>query len=299
MSDISEEDLKYLAENADRIVPYIPPGYFARIQAEALAARERKKEEEEGKEREKQKNNEQKNNEQKNNEQKNDEQKNDEQKNDEQKNDEEEDDEEGSENWEDYDEEGNEKNEGWGGYPYEGTPIILHLSHFDYNKDGNLVPRVGPKTLALHYDEETGDYVGEVITKVEKQEIEQQEAEQQKVEQQKAKEQTKQLSSKPGPKRKQRTNLSLLKPIPAFPGYKNPDLRIKEDWTLPVDQVDWKALHYREVMRSREMGEWHRSQYKLAVKDRKKAWKKASRRLKEGRGVVMTEVVQQPDQLET
>ncbi|KAF4821044.1 hypothetical protein CGCSCA5_v003355 [Colletotrichum siamense] len=270
MSDISDEDMKYLAENADRIVPYIPPGYFARIQVEALAARElKKKTEEEEKEREIQKNNEQKNNEQKN-------------------------DEEESENWEEYDEEGNEKNGGWGGYPHEGAPIIFHLSHFDYDKDGNLVPRVGPKTLALNYDEETGDYVGEVIAKVEQQEVEQQEAKQQK-----AKEQTKQPSSKPGPKRKQRTNLSLLKPIPAFPGYKNPDLRIKEDWTLPVDQVDWKALHYREVMRSREMGEWHRSQYKLAVKDRKKAWKKASRRLKEGRGVVMTEVVQQPDQLET
>ncbi|KAJ5012802.1 hypothetical protein K4K57_003742 [Colletotrichum sp. SAR 10_99] len=260
MSDISDEDMKYLAENADRIVPYIPPGYFARIQAEALAARElKKKTEEEEKEREMQKNNEQKN------------------------------DEKESENWENYDEEGNEKNEGWGGYPNEGTPIILHLSHFDYDKDGNLADQLTVKTD----DEETGDYVGEVIARVEPQEVEQQEAKQQK-----AKEQTKQPSSKPGPKRKQRTNLSLLKPIPAFPGYKevnihsthspkayadtkarNPDLRIKEDWTLPVDQVDWK--------------------YKLAVKDRKKAWKKASRRLKEGRGVVMTEVVQQPDQLET
>ncbi|KAI8278313.1 hypothetical protein K4K60_006366 [Colletotrichum sp. SAR11_57] len=270
MSDISDEDMKYLAENADRIVPYIPPGYFARIQAEALAARElKKKTEEEEKEREMQKDNDQKN------------------------------DEEESENWENYDEEGNEKNEGWGGYPNEGTPIIFHLSHFDYNKDGNLVPRVGPKTLALYYDEETGDYDGEVVAKVEPEVIEEQEVEQDKVEQRKAKEQTKQPYSKPGPQRKPRTNLSLLKPIPAFPGYKNPDLQTKEDWTLPVDQVDWKAVQYREVMRSREMGEWHRSQYKLAVKDRKKAWKKASRRLKEGRGVVMTEVVQQPDQLET
>lgn len=51
-------------------------------------------------------------------------------------------------------------------------------------------------------------------------------------------------------------------------------------------------------MRSRERDEWNRSQYKLAVKDCKKAWKKASRRLKEGRGVVMTEVVQEPGQLE-
>ncbi|KAJ0323707.1 hypothetical protein Brms1b_001588 [Colletotrichum noveboracense] len=80
----------------------------------------------------------------------------------------------------------------------------------DYDKDGNLVPRVGPKTLALYHDEETGDYVGEVIAKVE----------QQKVEQQKAKEQTKHPYSKPAPQRKPRTNLSLLKPIPAFPGYK-------------------------------------------------------------------------------
>ncbi|KAF5511026.1 hypothetical protein CGCS363_v002418 [Colletotrichum siamense] len=260
MSDISEEELKYLAENADRIVPYIPPGYFARINAKAKADRERKKEEEE------------ENNKKKNAEEKNDE---------------------GDNNEDMNDEEGNEKNEGWGGYPHEGAPIIFHLSHFDYDKDGNLVPRVGPKTLALHYDEETGDYVGEVIAKVEPEEVEEQE-----VEQDKAKEQTKQLSSKPVHQRKPRTNLSLLKPIPAFPGYKDPDLRIKEDWTLPVDQVDWKALHYREVMRSREMGEWHRSQYKLAVKDRKKVWKKASRRLKEGRGVVMTEVVQEPDQLE-
>lgn len=74
-------------------------------------------------------------------------------------------------------------------------------------------------------DEETGDYVGEVIAKVEKQEIEQQEAEQQeaeqqKVEQQKAKEQTKQPSSQTAHQRKPRTKLSLLKPIPAFPGYK-------------------------------------------------------------------------------
>ncbi|KAJ0369815.1 hypothetical protein COL154_001620 [Colletotrichum chrysophilum] len=165
----------------------------------------------------------------------------------------------------------------------------------DYDKDGNLVPRVGPKTLALYHDEETGDYVGEVIAKVEQQKVEQQ---------------TKHPYSKPAPQRKPRTNLSLLKPIPAFPGYKkvniphahnrkantdtkprDPDLRIKENWTLPVDQVDWKPLQYREVMRSRETGEWHRSQYKLAVKDRKEAWKKASRRLKEGRGVVMTEAV--------
>ncbi|KAJ0340101.1 hypothetical protein COL922a_003738 [Colletotrichum nupharicola] len=220
MSDISKEDLKYLAENADRIVPYIPPGYFARINAKAKADRERKKEEEEKEENNKKKSDEEKKNEEENNDE-------------------------------------------------------------DYDKDGNLVPRVGPKTLALYHDEETGDYVGEVIAKVE----------QQKVEQQKAKEQTKHPYSKPAPQRKPRTNLSLLKPIPAFPGYKDPDLRIKENWTLPVDQVDWKALHYREVMRSREMGKWHHSQYKLAVKDRKEAWKKASRRLKEGRGVVMTEAV--------
>ncbi|KAI8210279.1 hypothetical protein K4K52_012515 [Colletotrichum sp. SAR 10_76] len=267
MSDISEEDLKYLAENADRIVPYIPPGYFARINAKAKADRERKKNEEEEEENEKKKSDEEENEEEEN------------------------------------DEEENEKNEGCGGYPNEGTPMIFHLSHFDYDKDGNLVPRVGPKTLALYYDEETGDYVGEVVAKVEPQEVEEQEAKQRKakeqsIEQQKTKEQTKQPSSQSAPERKPRTNLSLLKPIPAFPGYKDPDLRIKEDWTLPVDQVDWKAVQYREVMRSREKGEWHRSQYKLAVKDRKKAWKKASRRLKEGRGVVMTEVVQQPGQLE-
>ncbi|KAF3810091.1 hypothetical protein GCG54_00002542 [Colletotrichum gloeosporioides] len=294
MSDISEEELKYLAENADRLVPYCPPGYFARIQAEALAARELKKKEEE-------KENEEEEEEENNNKKK--------KKKDEVNNDEEKSDEEGNENWEDDDEENEgweseeDEHEDWGGYPNEGLPIIFHLSHFDYDKDGNLVPRVGPKTLALYYDEETGDYVGEVIAKVEPQEVEEQEAKQQtakeqKIEQHNVEEPTKQPYSKPAPQRKPRTNLSLPKPIPAFPGYKNPDLRIKEDWTLPIDQVDWKALHYREVMRSREMGEWHRSQYRLAVKDCKKAWKKASQRLKEGRGVVMTEVVQEPDQLE-
>ncbi|KAF4891971.1 hypothetical protein CGCVW01_v014278 [Colletotrichum viniferum] len=296
MSDISEEELKYLAENADRIVPYIPPGYFARIQAEALAARKLKKEEEEEYEKKK---------------------------NDEEKNDEDEE----NNGWESEEDE----HEDWGGYPNEGTPMIFHLSHFDYDKDGNLVPRVGPKTLALYYDEETGDYVGEVVAKVEPQEVEEQEAKQQKakeqrIEQQKTKEQTKQPSSQSAPERKPRTNLSLLKPIPAFPGYKNPDLR-NEDWGLPLDQVDIKVRHnislgsnqgglllrkalieypslskaqarrYRQVMRYKERDEWNRSQYKLAVKDCKKAWKKASRRLKEGRGVVMTEVVQEPDQL--
>lgn len=74
-------------------------------------------------------------------------------------------------------------------------------------------------------DEETGDYVGEVVAKVEPQEVEEQEAKQQKakeqrIEQQKTKEQTKQPYSKPATQRKPRTNLSLLKPIPAFPGYK-------------------------------------------------------------------------------
>ncbi|KAF5525061.1 hypothetical protein CGCA056_v003548 [Colletotrichum aenigma] len=250
MSDISKEDLKYLAENADRIVSYIPLGYFARIQAEALAARKLKKEEEEYEKK----------------------------KNDEEKNDEDEE----NKGWESEEDE----HEDWGGYPNEGTPMIFHLSHFIYDKDGNLVPRVGPKTLALYYDEETGDYVDEVVAKVEPQEVEEQEAKQQK-----AKEQTKQPYSKPATQRKPRTNLSLLKPIPAFPGYKNPDLR-NEDWGLPLDQVDIKIMRYKE------RGEWHRCQHMLALKDRKKAWKKASRRLKEGRDVVMTEVVQEPDQLE-
>ncbi|KAK2730057.1 hypothetical protein CKAH01_09835 [Colletotrichum kahawae] len=228
MSDNSEEELNYLAENADRIVPYYPPGYFARIQAQALTDRERKKKEEKTEDQEKTN--------EKNGEEKNDE----------------------------------EENENY------------------YDKDGNLVPRVGPKTLALYYDEETGGYVGEVIAKVEQQQQEEEEI----------KEQTKLPSSQPAPERKPRTNLSLLKPIPAFPGYKNPDLR-NEDWALPIDQVDWKARLYREVMRYREIDEWNRSQYKLAVKDCKKAWKTASRRLKKGRGVVMAEVVQKPDQLET
>ncbi|KAJ3952684.1 hypothetical protein N0V92_010874 [Colletotrichum tropicale] len=294
MSDISEEDLKYLAENADRIVPYIPPGYFARINAKAKADRERKKKEEEEEE----------------------EEENEKKKSDVEENVEEE----------------NEKNEGWGGYPNEGTPMIFHLAHFNSDKDGNLVPRVGPKTLALYYDEETGDYVGEVVAKVEPQEVEEQEAKQQKakeqrIEQQKTKEQTKQPSSQSAPERKPRTNLSLPKPIPAFPGYKNPDLR-NEDWGLPLDQVDIKVRHnislgsnhgdllprkalieypslskvqarrYRQVMRYKERDEWYRSQHMLALKDRKKAWKKASWRLKKGCGVVMTEVVQEPDQLE-
>ncbi|KAI8165983.1 hypothetical protein K4K49_007331 [Colletotrichum sp. SAR 10_70] len=274
MSDISEEDMKYLAENADRIVPYIPPGYFARINAEAKADRERKKEEEE----------------EEKNKKKNAEEKNDEGENDEEKNDEEED----NENWEDYDEEGNEKNEGWGGYSNEDLPTIP----FTIIPGRIFAPIVTPEIIRRH--RATAHAERERKEKQQEEERKKNAAQQQQnVEPEKAEEHTKQLSSKPAPQRKPRTNLSLLKPIPVFPGYKNPELRIKEDWTLPVDQVDWKALHYREVMRSREMGEWHRSQYKLAVKDCKKAWKKASRRLKEGHGVVMTEVVQQPDQLET
>ncbi|KAI8189482.1 hypothetical protein K4K51_004283 [Colletotrichum sp. SAR 10_75] len=297
MSDISDEDMKYLAENADRIVPYIPPGYFARINAKAKADRERKKEEEE-----------EENSKKKNAEEKNDE---------------------GEDNEDMNDEEDNE-NKVWGAYPNEGLPIIFHFTQFVPDKDGNPVSLAGPKAFAVYYDEETGDYVGEAIDKTkqrQQQQQQQEDVEQQKFKEQEVEEPKKQLSSKPAPQRKPRTNLSLLKPIPAFPGYKNPDLR-NEDWGLPLDQVDIKVRHnislgsnqgglllrkalieypslskvqtrrYRQVMRYKERDEWNRSQYKLAVKDRKKAWKKASRRLKEGRGVVTTEVVQQPGQLE-